>query len=111
MTKEQIISDINSGKYDKLNRSWSDLDRSYKNDKEVVLTVCKYIEQKTPGLNEGLKKLNISTPFEVFASKEIQELCKDKDPIKVLESAILAEKLQATLSNKQNQTPTKKLKI
>lgn len=65
-----------------------------KNDKEVVL--------------EAYKKDNFTLQH---ASKEIQDLCKDKDPIKVLESCILAEKLQDQLSHKQNQAPTKKMKI
>lgn len=46
-----------------------------------------------------------------YASEEIRDICKDKDPIKILESVIFAEKLQQSLSHKPNQTPTKRLKI
>lgn len=50
----------------------------------------------------------------VFASDEIQELCKDKNPVMAIKTEIAKEyagKLQSELSNKQNHTPTKKLKI
>ncbi len=43
-----------------------------------------------------------------YASQDIQEICKDKDPIQALESAVLAERLTAELSRKPQAS---KLKI
>ena len=65
-----------------------------KNDKEIVLEAVK----------ENVMALK-------YASGEIQNFCKGRNPVKAIESAILAEELQQSLSSKPKQSPTKKLKI
>ena len=64
-----------------------------KNDKEVVLEAVK---QKPYAIN--------------FASKEIQELCKGRDPAITLERLLLVEQLNSTL-NVNSPTHKKKSKI
>jgi len=68
--------------------------KEFRNDKEIVLEA----------VNQNSSSLQ-------YASNEIQELCKDNDPVKVLKSAILAEKLHKSISNKASQIPTKRIKI
>jgi hypothetical protein len=76
-----------------------------KDDTEFV-QFCVNQETIKTGRDNGMKYNVIE-----HASPRLKELCQNKDPIKVLESCILAEKLQDQLSHKQNQAPTKKMKI
>ena len=76
-----------------------------KNDKEVVVEALKAHEKVVEFADEE----HVLS----YASPEIQDLCKgkDKDPIKILNSCILAEKLQSELTQKQDFKRTPKQKI
>lgn len=65
-----------------------------KSDKEVVLVAVK---QYNNAIN--------------FASNDLQQFCKDKDPVKALESLILAESLQSSLVSKPERRRGTKIKI
>jgi len=66
-----------------------------KNNKEVML--------------EAFKKDNDIAPD--FLGYQLKKELGDKEPVKALESMVLADKLQNQLAQRFNQTPTRKLKI
>ena len=70
-----------------------------RNDKAFVLEVL-----RTEQHHRGTVTTN-------WASEEVQQICKDKDPIKALEATLLAEKMTTELRQKAQPTQSKKLKI
>ena len=70
-----------------------------KDDAEVVLTAIKRTRELRSDDEITIFNTKDETIVEM-ASPRIQELCKDRDPVKVLESMVMAEQLQDELTNK-----------
>ncbi|MEL4177740.1 DUF4116 domain-containing protein [Roseateles sp. PN1] len=92
----------------------------FRGDKEFVLEIVKvqgkYLADASYQLQadkEVVLEAVKQNPHSIwFASSEIQEICKDKDPAKALESHIAHEKLQSTLAQKSSaKRPTQSMKI
>lgn len=78
-----------------------------KNDKELVLAAIT-LKLEIPGVEAQTRRLQKLCL--IHASPEIQEICKDKDPVFALEAAIRQEKFQEQLKPKpQIQTPRLKM--
>jgi CxxC motif-containing protein len=90
-----------------------------RNDKEVVLStvscvgaVLEYASDELKNNKEIVLAAVKNAPYSIkYASPQIKSLCNDNDPVKVLESAILTEKLHKSMNLKQEQKPARKLKI
>lgn len=71
-----------------------------KNDRQFVISTLQ--AQKSQLTEMGFLKIENSNYEKILqhTSKEIQELCKDKDPIKTLESVILYDQLEKVVPPK-----------
>ena len=91
--------------------------KELKNDKEVVLTAAKqngvslqFASRELKNDKEVVLEAVKQNPGSLrFASTEIKDLCKDKDPVKVLESLVLSEQLEQDLPSQESNK--KKMKL
>lgn len=96
------------------------LSDEFKNDREIVLAGVSRNGWNLGSVTSVLKAdkeivlaaVRQSSMAISHASKDIQDLCKGQDPVKVLESTIAHEKLQSTLAQKAPaKRPTQSLKL